>query len=125
MWAHGRGRRLDCIHGLLKEAVSALFRVTSSPKGPWSTRRAGVKEVGRKENREACKNRSVALPRLREIRQSRGLSQRDLAGLAGVSAGTVYRLENQLRGAYPVTTRKLSSALGVSVEELARGRRPA
>lgn len=84
-----------------------------------------MKEVGQTEDREACTTRSVALPWLRDIRRSRGLSQRNLAGLAGVSTGTVYRLENQLRGAYPATMRKLASALGVSVEQLAQGHRPA
>ncbi len=82
-----------------------------------------MEEAGRKEDRERCTSRGIPLPSLREIRRSRGLSQRDLARLAGVSAGTVYRLENQLRGAYPVTMRKLASALGVSVEELVLGRR--
>ncbi|MDP9439181.1 MAG: helix-turn-helix domain-containing protein [Actinomycetota bacterium] len=82
-----------------------------------------MKKVGRKEDRERCTSRGILLPSLREIRRSRGLSQRELAGLAGVSTGTVYRLENQLRGAYPVTMRKLASALGVSPPELVRGRR--
>ncbi len=82
-----------------------------------------MEEAGRKEDRERCTSRGIPLPSLREIRRSRGLNQRDLARLAGVSAGTVYRLENQLRGAYPVTMRKLASALGVSVEELVLGRR--
>ncbi len=83
-----------------------------------------MKEVGRKEDREACTNRSVVLPSLRALRQSRGLSQRDLASLARVSTSTVYKLEADLRGAYPTTVRKLASALGVSPPELIRGPRP-
>jgi transcriptional regulator with XRE-family HTH domain len=82
-----------------------------------------VKEVGWKEDQENCQNRSIPLPILRELRQSRGLSQRELGQRAKVSAGTVYRLENGLRGAYPVTVTKLASALGVSVVELVRGHR--
>ena len=36
----------------------------------------------------------------------------------------MYRLENGLRGAYPVTLRKLAAALGVSPAELVREPRP-
>jgi transcriptional regulator with XRE-family HTH domain len=53
------------------------------------------------------------------------LSQRQLGELAGVSPGTIYRLEAELRGAYPVTVVKLASALGVSAEELQQEPRPA
>jgi transcriptional regulator with XRE-family HTH domain len=74
-----------------------------------------------KEDREKCRNRSIPLPYLQELRQSQGLSQRDLGRLAKVSSGTVYRLENGLRGAYPGTVRKLASALEVSPAELVRG----
>ncbi len=42
--------------------------------------------------------------------------------MARVSAGTVYRLENGLRAAYPSTVRKLASALGVSPRKLVRER---
>ncbi len=77
-----------------------------------------------KEARERSTTRSTPLPGLRELRRSRGLSQRDLAKQAGVSSGTVYRLENELRGAYPSTLRKLAVALGVPTEELVNGRRP-
>jgi transcriptional regulator with XRE-family HTH domain len=70
------------------------------------------------EDQERYRNRSIPLPYLRELRQSKGLSQKDLGKLARVSSGTVYRLENGLRGAYPVTVRKLASALGVHSEDL-------
>ncbi len=70
------------------------------------------------EDQQPYRNKSIPLPRLRELRQSRGLSQKDLGELAGVSSGTVYRLENGLRGAYPGTLRKLAGALGASPEEL-------
>ena len=76
-----------------------------------------------KEDLGKCQNRSIPLPSLRKIRQSRGLSQRELAKLAGVSSGTVFRLENALRGAYPLTVRKLAYALGVPPVELVRGHR--
>lgn len=70
------------------------------------------------------RNRSVALPGLRVLRQSKGLTQRELARLAGVSTGTVYRLESGRRGAYPVSVRKLASALGVSPGDLLLGNGP-
>ncbi len=81
-----------------------------------------MKQARRKGARETCQNRSTQLPHLRELRQSSGLSQRDLGRLAGISSGTVYRVENGLRGAYASTVRKLAAALGVSPEEVVRGR---
>jgi transcriptional regulator with XRE-family HTH domain len=65
--------------------------------------------------------RGIPLPHLKEVRQSRGLSQRELSELARVSTGTVYRLENGLRGAYPGTVRKLATALGIAPEALVHG----
>ncbi len=70
------------------------------------------------EDQERYRNRSIPLPYLRELRQGRGLSQGGLGKLAKVSPGTVYRLENGLRGAYPGTVRKLASALGVTPEDM-------
>jgi transcriptional regulator with XRE-family HTH domain len=67
--------------------------------------------------------RGILLPHLKEVRQSKGLSQRELGELARVSSGTVYRVENGLRGAYAGTVKKLATALGVSPEELVHGKR--
>ena len=67
-----------------------------------------------REDQLQHQNRSIPLPRLRELRRSRGLSQKELGELAKVSPGTVYRLENGVRGAYPGTVRKLAVALGVT-----------
>lgn len=72
----------------------------------------------RSEEPQPHRTRGIPLPYLRQIRQSRGLSQKDLGELARVSSGTVYRLENELRGAYPGTVRKLATALGVAPEVL-------
>ena len=44
-----------------------------------------------KEGKERYRNRGISLPRLRELRQRRGLSQKNLGQLAGVSPGTVHR----------------------------------
>lgn len=83
-----------------------------------------MENVPRKEEEEICPNRSIPLYSLRELRRSRGLTQRELGQLAKVSPGSVYRLENGLRGAYPATLRKLALALGVPTEDLVRERRP-
>jgi len=75
------------------------------------------------QHRSEDRYRGIPLPHLREVRQSRGLSQKELGELAGVSPGTVYRVETGLRGAYPGTVRKLATALGVASEELVHGNR--
>ena len=56
-------------------------------------------------------------PRLRAIRESRVLSQEELAELAGVSRLTVSNLERGSDG-FPATIRKLARALGVDPGEL-------
>ncbi|MBA2690917.1 MAG: helix-turn-helix transcriptional regulator [Rubrobacter sp.] len=73
-----------------------------------------------KEDPAKWSNRSTPLPNLRTLRRSSGLSQRELGSRAGISSGTVYRLENGLRGAYPKTMKKLASALGTPLEDLVR-----
>lgn len=83
-----------------------------------------MKQARRKEDGVGCHNRSTQLPHLRELRRGAGLTQRELGRWAGVSPGTIYRLENALRGSYPHTMRKLAAALGLSTEELVRGPRP-
>jgi transcriptional regulator with XRE-family HTH domain len=73
-------------------------------------------------SQERYRNRSIHLPYLRELRRRRGLSQKELGELARVSPGTVYRVENALRGAYPGTVRKLATALEVAPEALLYGK---
>jgi transcriptional regulator with XRE-family HTH domain len=58
--------------------------------------------------------------KLREIREDRTLSARELAELAGVHHNTVLRLENNQGGAHPRTIRKLAAALGVDPREIRR-----
>lgn len=55
---------------------------------------------------------------LREVRQRSGLSQSRLAARAGLTAVTVWNLENGKSKGQPATWRVLASALGVSVEDL-------
>jgi transcriptional regulator with XRE-family HTH domain len=66
-------------------------------------------------------SRSTPLPSLAAHRRRRGLTQRQLAQLAGVAHTTVQRLESLRRGAYPQTMQKLATALGIAPEELLHG----
>ena len=60
----------------------------------------------------------VSLPRLREIRERRALSQRELSKLAGVSRVTIVRLEAGGEDPFPTTVRKLATALNVDPADL-------
>ncbi len=60
------------------------------------------------------------LPRLREIREDKAMSQRELADESGVAQSTIVELERKKRDAQPSTTRKLAEALGVEPVELMR-----
>jgi transcriptional regulator with XRE-family HTH domain len=68
--------------------------------------------------------RSIPLPVLRAARQKAGLTQSELAELAGVARGTVHRLETLERGGYPRTLRKLATALGVTPAHLVGDHHP-
>ena len=57
------------------------------------------------------------LPRLKEIRTSRLLTQAELAEKTGLAVQTVSRIENGMNAEFR-TTRKLAAALGVEPEEL-------
>jgi len=56
--------------------------------------------------------------RLRELREERFLSHRELAQKAGVSPTTVLNIENSERDTQRRTVRKLAAALGVEPKEL-------
>ncbi len=53
--------------------------------------------------------------RLRSLRLERAMTQADLAEAAGVTPGTILRLERGERPPFPTTIRKLGEALGVDV----------
>ena len=61
------------------------------------------------------------LPSLRQVREDKALSQRDLATRAGTSPGTVGQIERGERKARPRTTRRLADALGVEPIQLMKG----
>ena len=60
----------------------------------------------------------VDVERLKELREERVLSLRDLEEISGVSYNTIWRLEDGRQGAHPRTIRKLAGALGVEPREL-------
>ena len=63
-------------------------------------------------------NRSTPLPGLGAARRKRGITQRELAALAGIGHGTVSELETGRRSAYPRTIRRIANGLEISVEDL-------
>lgn len=56
--------------------------------------------------------------RVKEIRESKGITQKELALAIGVSCPYMHDLEKGARGAKQETWLKISSYLGVSVDEL-------
>jgi transcriptional regulator with XRE-family HTH domain len=62
----------------------------------------------------------VDAEKLRHLREDMVLSQRELACMAGVAQGTVWRLENGFPEAHPSTIRKLAKVLGVEPKELVK-----
>lgn len=63
----------------------------------------------------------VNVDRLKELRETRAMSLRELSQEAGVGYSTIYRLENGKNSAHAGTVRKLAEALGVSPGELRAG----
>jgi transcriptional regulator with XRE-family HTH domain len=60
----------------------------------------------------------VNVAKLKELRQRRVLTLREVEEESGVSYNTIWRLENGHTEARPSTIRKLAAALGVEPEEL-------
>jgi transcriptional regulator with XRE-family HTH domain len=61
---------------------------------------------------------------LRAVRRARNLSQHDVADLAGVTASAISQVERAERGLSLATLVRLSSALGVTIDDLLRGEDP-
>ena len=61
---------------------------------------------------------------LRALRRARGLSQQQLAGLAGVTASAISQAERAERGLSLGTLAQLSSALGITIDDLLHGDEP-
>jgi transcriptional regulator with XRE-family HTH domain len=63
----------------------------------------------------------VDVTKLKEIREARALSLRELADLSGVRHNTIWRIEaGQRKRTHPRTIRKLAQALGVEPTDLIR-----
>ena len=56
--------------------------------------------------------------RLREWRERRALTQRELAERVGMTAATINRIENGVHEARLSSVRKLAEALGIAPDEL-------
>lgn len=56
--------------------------------------------------------------RIKEIRESKHLMQKELAEIAKISRPYLHDLEYNRRGARPETYKRIADALGVTVEEL-------
>ncbi|HEX5191187.1 MAG TPA: helix-turn-helix transcriptional regulator [Solirubrobacteraceae bacterium] len=61
---------------------------------------------------------------LRALRRARALSQQELAGLAGVTASAISQAERAERGLSLGTLAQLSSALGITIDDLLHGDEP-
>jgi predicted transcriptional regulator len=74
-------------------------------------------------NRPGCCNlrrMEVDVHKLKRLREDRVLSQRELARMADLAYGTIWRLENGYPEARTSTIRKIAGALGVEPRELLR-----
>src|SRR5215211_2775178 len=61
----------------------------------------------------------LRLPRLREWRENRGLTQQELADRIGTARDTISKWETGDRGAQPANAKKLAEVLSVEVRDLA------
>jgi HTH-type transcriptional regulator, competence development regulator len=62
----------------------------------------------------------VDVHKLKRLREDQVLSLRELARKAGLTQGTVWRLESGFPEAHPQTIRKLAGALGIEPKELVK-----
>ena len=59
--------------------------------------------------------------KLRNLRERRALSLRELSDLSGVNYNAIWRIEVGRTGAQPRTVRRLAEALGVEPHKLLKG----
>ena len=60
----------------------------------------------------------IDVEKLKELREARALSLRELANEAGVGHNTIYRIEHGQGNVLPRTVRRLAKALDVEPREL-------
>jgi putative transcriptional regulator len=66
----------------------------------------------------ALKGAALRLPRLKEVRELHGWSQKKLAEESGVSRDSISNYETGHRDAWPATAKKLADALDVEIADL-------
>jgi len=88
-------------------------------RGPFFPLRLEAPDKSSGGSRPGAQPKGVQLPGLQVARQQQGLSQAELAALAGVNEKTISRLERGGR-AYYVTLERLAQALRVSRQRLLR-----
>ena len=60
--------------------------------------------------------------KLKELREERALSMRELSAASGITTQTIYRIEHGQSNVRPRTVRKLAEALGVAPKALLKDR---
>jgi transcriptional regulator with XRE-family HTH domain len=79
---------------------------------PLAKRGHGFYTVSMVQPNERYVARALPLPHLRQARESRGISARELSRRTGVARATLTHLENRNRKAYRSTILKLAEVLG-------------
>lgn len=59
--------------------------------------------------------------RIRKLRESKGINQKELSEMANISRPYLCDLEKNRRGAKPETLQRIASALGAEVSDLMEG----
>jgi len=62
----------------------------------------------------------IDVHKLKALREGRVLSQRELARMANLAQGTLWRIERGFSEVHPQTIRKLAGVLGVEPKELVK-----
>jgi transcriptional regulator with XRE-family HTH domain len=62
----------------------------------------------------------VDVTKMKALREEKVLSQRELARMANLAQGTVWRIEKGFSEVHPQTIRKLAGVLGVEPKELVK-----
>jgi len=130
-WSLSQGERLEPVRRAVEDVTQCIvvvrdgrLRIAKAEGRPvgvqGSVYRCRIGEDGRPalERAPAAARLGTAL---RAVRLQRGLSQGDLARLAGVSASAISQAERGQRGLSLETLLELTAGLGITVDELLRG----
>jgi len=130
-WSLSQGERLEPVRRAVEDVTQCIVVVRD---GRLRIAKAEGRPVGVQGSVYRCRigddgrpalERAPAAARLgtalRAVRLQRGLSQGDLARLAGVSASAISQAERGQRGLSLETLLELTAGLGITVDELLRG----